>query len=104
MKALSHVFLFAVLIFFSAGRPAASQLVDDAEIERDVAWALQTDSYIGGDFVRVRVRNGIVYLSGHVSTLWERRRAEWLAARVNGVLAVENNLTYSIFPNLDPRI
>lgn len=80
---------------------AASQIISDAEIDRDIAWLLQTDPYLGDDLFRVRVRNGIVDLSGHVTTLWERDRAEDLVARVNGVVAVENNLTYSIFRSLD---
>ncbi|HWO43060.1 MAG TPA: BON domain-containing protein [Candidatus Eisenbacteria bacterium] len=92
--------LFAVVVtVFLPSRAPAYQLIHDAQIQREIAWILQTDPYLGDDFFRVRVRNGIVYLEGHVTTLWERRRAEQLAGQVEGVVAIENNLTFSIFRN-----
>jgi osmotically-inducible protein OsmY len=68
--------------------PAASQLASR------VSEALGRDPYVERFDVNVTAINGKVYLDGEVNTSFEKRQAEEVASRVNGVVTVKNNLEY----------
>ncbi|MBS1123131.1 MAG: osmY [Deltaproteobacteria bacterium] len=64
----------------------------DHQLKQDVANELGWESSVNEAHVGVSVKNGIVTLSGHVSTLGEKHGAEKAARRVFGVKAVVNEL------------
>jgi osmotically-inducible protein OsmY len=64
----------------------------DRELESDVETSLLKDPVIENWEVDATVNNGVVYLNGQVDSYFEKVQAEDIASRVNGVVAVENNL------------
>jgi osmotically-inducible protein OsmY len=68
------------------------KLIDDDIIEERVRAALIRDPYVDRFDIGVAVLNGKVYLTGSVSTWFEKRRAEMIAARVRGVPAVSSGI------------
>lgn len=64
----------------------------DATIESRVRNALQRDPYIEPYGVESSVTNGVVYLSGVVSSYFEKAQAEDVVSDVNGTVSVVNNL------------
>jgi hyperosmotically inducible protein len=70
----------------------AGQNVDDATITASVKSQLVADK--ASNFLRVDVdtNRGVVYLNGIVDSPEQKKRAEDLARRVNGVSNVVNNL------------
>jgi osmotically-inducible protein OsmY len=65
----------------------------DAEIQQDVLRELKWDSRVEETDVGVEVDQGIVTLSGTVSSWGKRRAAVEAAHRVHGVLDVANDIT-----------
>lgn len=65
----------------------------DAVVGRAVHEALLRDPLVDRFDLRVRVRNGTVHLYGTVDSGFERACADDVAARVRGVVAVENHIT-----------
>ncbi len=63
----------------------------DAEIQADINGLLRWSIYVDHELVRVRVVNGVVYLSGVVASAAEKKRA-WLYALRSGATKVENEL------------
>jgi osmotically-inducible protein OsmY len=70
----------------------------DRRIQKDVEDELAWDPGIDQAGVGVAVDNGIVSLSGTVTTFGERYRAERAALRVRGVRAVANDLDVQVAP------
>jgi osmotically-inducible protein OsmY len=70
----------------------------DEEIETKVSLALKRDPFVERHDISPLVTNGMVYLYGTVDSAFERARAEDAAARINGVIAVRNNLTLEAPP------
>jgi osmotically-inducible protein OsmY len=70
--------------------PGMSQ--GDIELTRDVRAAFTRDPYVERYAIRVAARNGQVALTGTVTSLFEKERAEQVAAGVPGVVAVVNNI------------
>jgi osmotically-inducible protein OsmY len=70
---------------------------DDAELRGDVLQALMLDSLIPTT-VDTRARNGFVTLSGTADWQYQRDEAEFLAASVPGVSAVQNDITLTAAP------
>jgi hypothetical protein len=68
---------------------------DDSEIAEDVLIALEEDALTTDLDILVRVRRGVVYLQGTVSTIEEAEAAEAAAAEVPGVVEVVEELTLS---------
>jgi len=64
----------------------------DNELETDIENAMLRDPYIENYEVNVNVNHGVAYLTGKVNTQFEKEQAENIASRVNGVVAIENNL------------
>jgi osmotically-inducible protein OsmY len=64
----------------------------DTTIEDNVRKALARDPFLTGYDIQVSSRGGIVDLDGGVDTWFEKGQADDVAARVKGVLSVDNNL------------
>ncbi|MCF8109134.1 MAG: BON domain-containing protein [Desulfohalobiaceae bacterium] len=78
----------------------------DAAIAENVKAALLRDPYVEKDQVSVTVDNGRVTLSGKVDTVFERGQAQDAAARISGVIALDNNLAVAGTPayHFDPYV
>jgi osmotically-inducible protein OsmY len=66
--------------------------MDDRELQQRVMDELKFEPSLDPAHIGVSVNDGIVILSGHVSSYAERYAAERAAKRVNGVRAVVNEL------------
>ena len=64
----------------------------DTDLREDVLHELEWEPSIDGSNIGVSVKNGVVTLSGHVSSFAEKWAAENAAKRVYGVRAVANEL------------
>jgi osmotically-inducible protein OsmY len=73
-----------------AVRPASD--LPDSTIEQHVREALARNPFFEADDISVRVENGLVTLEGMVQTWFEKGEADNVAARVEGVVDVENDL------------
>jgi osmotically-inducible protein OsmY len=71
---------------------------DDAELRGDVLQALMLDSLIPTT-VDVRARNGSITLSGTADWQYQRDEAEFLAASVPGVYALQNHIRLTPAPD-----
>jgi osmotically-inducible protein OsmY len=71
------------------------KVLTDAQIQARVERALLRDPYLLDAGITTRVRAGIVRLEGRVDDPMQRRRAELVAGRVGGVLAVDDRLDVS---------
>lgn len=72
-------------------RPEES--LGDGEIQSMVREALIRNPYVDGESILVTVTGGIVTLSGSVDSSFQRATADDVAARVSGVVEVENFLS-----------
>ena len=64
----------------------------DSELQRDVLDELKWEPSVDAAHIGVSAKDGVVTLSGHVSSYAEKFAAERAAKRVQGVLAVANEL------------
>jgi osmotically-inducible protein OsmY len=64
----------------------------DFELRHDVERELEEDPSVDSRDVAVTAKNGVVTLTGNVPTLGEKWRAESIAKRVAGVVAIANEL------------
>ena len=77
----------------------------DEAIREDVLLELKWDPKIKSTDIGVAVKDGVVTLSGFVSTFWELDAAEKAAKRVYGVRGVANDLEVKLFwQRTDPEI
>ncbi|WP_446744325.1 BON domain-containing protein [Silvibacterium acidisoli] len=65
----------------------------DADIQSDVNHALMQDATLRGQKITVTTQQGTVTLTGRVQTNAQRQQVETLAANVNGITGIANNLT-----------
>lgn len=66
--------------------------VSDTELQRDVLDELKWEPSVDAAHIGVSVKNGVVTLTGHVSSYAEKYAAERAALRVHGVTAVANEI------------
>ncbi len=64
----------------------------DSELQHDVLDELKWEPSMDAAHIGVSAKDGVVTLSGHVSSYAEKFAAERAAKRVQGVLAVANEL------------
>jgi osmotically-inducible protein OsmY len=64
----------------------------DPELRRDVERELEWDPSIDARNIAVAAKNGVVTLTGHVSSYSDKWRAESIAKRVAGVTALANEI------------
>ena len=60
----------------------------DKELQESVIDELDWEPSVDASHIGVTASNGVVTLSGHVPTYWEKRTAERAAQRVEGVKAL----------------
>jgi osmotically-inducible protein OsmY len=65
---------------------------NDLQLRRDIEAELDWDSRLDSRQIGVAVKNGVVALSGHVSSYAEKLAAEGAAQAVSGVRAVANDI------------
>ena len=70
-----------------------SKPVTDEMLQREIENALSNDPYLDSKIL-VRVRDGVVLLSGQVNNSYEAQRAHKHAASLRGTKAVKNKLSY----------
>ena len=70
----------------------ATATMTDSELQRDVLAELKWEPSVNAAHIGVAVKDGIVTLSGHVSSYPEMYAAERAAKRVYGVKAVVNEI------------
>ena len=70
---------------------------NDVSIREAVLSELKWDPKIESDEIAVAVKDGIVTLSGFVTSYWQLEAAEDTVKRVHGVRAVANNLEVKMF-------
>jgi len=92
---MNAALLLAVLLCFGCqavtGRTAGRN-IDDATLTASVKSSLVADKVSNLTRVDVDTTNGVVSLNGVVESPEQKRRAEELASRVDGVKRVINNL------------
>ena len=64
----------------------------DAQLQQDVQEELIWDPSVDATHVGIIVKNGVVTITGQVSTYFEKRAAERAAARVSGVKAIAEEI------------
>ena len=69
---------------------------NDMEIRRDVEAELDWDARLDSRQIGVAVKNGVVSLTGHVSSFAERNAAEEAVQRVSGVRAIANDIVVEL--------
>jgi osmotically-inducible protein OsmY len=74
----------------------------DSELQRDVLDELKWEPSINAAHIGVSVKDGIVTLSGHMDSYWERFMAERAAKRVRGVKAIANEIEV-VLPGISRR-
>ncbi|HEX4166442.1 MAG TPA: BON domain-containing protein [Bryobacteraceae bacterium] len=72
--------------------PAVSLTRTDESTADDVLSELEWNPKLDSSNIGVAVKDGVVTLTGYVSSYWEREEAEETAKRVYGVRAVANDL------------
>ena len=95
MKARSTLGVYLALLLLALGLSVAcsrSSAPDDAQIMGQVQTKLSSNSNLQGKQIGVQSSNGVVTLSGTVSSDFERTAAANDAAQVEGVRTVVNNL------------
>ncbi|MGZ3468777.1 MAG: BON domain-containing protein [Isosphaeraceae bacterium] len=70
----------------------STAIISDAELQRDVMAELKWEPSVDAAHIGVSVKDGVVTLSGHVSSYAEKFAAEEAAKRVHGVQAVVNEI------------
>lgn len=66
---------------------------NDMELQERVEAAFERNPFLNDRTIKVYAFDGNVYLSGHVPYYYQKQRAEDVAAKVNGVREVTNELT-----------
>jgi osmotically-inducible protein OsmY len=77
----------------TATRESTGEYIDDAATTTKVKAAFVKDPLVKALQVNVDTFKGTVQLSGFVDTAEQKARAEQIAAGVNGVTAVKNNIS-----------
>jgi hyperosmotically inducible periplasmic protein len=77
----------------TATRASTGEMIDDATITTKVKSAFVKDPVVKAMDVKVETFKGAVQLSGFVDTAEQKARAEQIAASVQGVASVRNNIS-----------
>jgi hypothetical protein len=88
----SGIALALVAISSAVGAQTLLQDVADARQETQVWKAYALDQHLSADNLEVSVLNGKVTLSGEVETAANKTLAKAIALRVNGIVAVDNQI------------
>ena len=77
----------------TATKEGTGEYVDDSVITGKVKTAIYNDATLKVNEINVETFKGVVQLSGFVNSRDQKNRAGDLAKRVEGIKAVENNIT-----------
>jgi hyperosmotically inducible periplasmic protein len=94
MRLISITILLALVLPLFAAKDNKTPISDDVLVDQ-VRVKIADDSEIGGQPIQVDAHNGVVVLSGKVSTEKFKLKAEKVAKKVKGVTGVENDLKIS---------
>lgn len=89
------IFIAGLLLGGCAGTPiqeSTGEYLDDTTITSKVKGTLLSDPQVSGLAINVETFKGTVQLSGFANSEDERQRAVDLAASVNGVQSVQNDI------------
>src|ERR1051325_10755111 len=90
------------MINHHSGDRTAGRMLDDTTITASVKHDLHREPIYKFDDVDVKTYNGVVQLSGFVSSEEQKQRAAEIAQRAEGVTQVMNNITVMPSNNLTP--
>ena len=76
----------------------------DDDIKRDIELELEWEPDVDAKNIAVKVSNGVVTLTGFVSSYSDKYEAERVAKRVRGVTAVANDLEVKLATGSDRRL
>jgi osmotically-inducible protein OsmY len=65
---------------------------NDHKLKQDILAELAWEPSIGADHIGVTAKDGVVTLTGHVESYWEKRAAERAAGRVQGLKALAEEI------------
>jgi osmotically-inducible protein OsmY len=65
---------------------------NDHQLKQDVTAELTWEPSISADHIGVTAKDGVVTLSGHVNSFWQKQAAETAAGRVKGVKALAEEI------------
>ena len=74
-----------------------SHKMSDKQLQHSVTEELEWEPSITSAHIGVAAKEGVVTLSGHVPTYWEKRSAEATTSRVKGVKAVVEEIKVQLF-------
>jgi len=94
MRLISIAILFAFALMPLLAEKGKTPITDDVIVDQ-VRVKIADDSEIGGQPIQVDAHNGVVVLTGKVSTEKLKAKAEKVAKKVKGVTGVENKLVIS---------
>jgi osmotically-inducible protein OsmY len=69
---------------------------NDHQLKQYVLAELEWEPSISADHIGVTAKDGVVTLSGHVATYWQKRAAETAAGRVKGVKALAEEIAVQL--------
>jgi osmotically-inducible protein OsmY len=69
-------------------RTNPGEIMTDHKLKNDVLAELAWEPSVSADHIGVTANNGVVTLTGHVATYWQKHAAEAAAGRVQGVKAL----------------
>jgi osmotically-inducible protein OsmY len=72
-------------------------MANDKQLQKSVTDELEWEPSITSAHIGVTAKDGVVTLSGHVPSYWEKRSAEAAASRVKGVKAVVEEIEVQLF-------
>jgi osmotically-inducible protein OsmY len=87
--------------FLEVKLPPEANLPSDDVITENIENNLNWNSQINAANVRIKTTDGVVKLTGKVTTYWERKVAEEIAGNTNGVILVENELSVALIKSVE---
>lgn len=96
MRLISIAMLFALVLTPLLAEKDKTPITDDVIVDQ-VRVKIADDSEIGGQPIQVDAHNGVVVLTGKVSSEKFKAKAEKVAKKVKGVTGVENKLVIGPF-------
>jgi osmotically-inducible protein OsmY len=96
MRLISIAILFALLLPPLFAQKDKPPVTDDVIVDQ-VRVKIADDSEIGGQPIQVDAHNGVVVLTGKVSSDKFRAKAEKIAKKVKGVTGVDNKINVGTF-------
>jgi hyperosmotically inducible periplasmic protein len=94
MRFFSVTLLFALLLTPLFAEKAKTPVSDDMIVDQ-VRVKIASDSEVGGQPIQVDAHNGMVVLSGKVTSEKLKAKAEKIAKKVKGVTGVDDKLVIS---------